>query len=95
MIGTGGRSSFFFAAMVKDFPETSELVAFCDTNQTRMNHANSKLEAMGHHAVPTYNAVDFDRMIEETHPHEVIVTTMDRVHTIFISSGPWSSVAMW
>ncbi|KAJ9130354.1 NAD-binding Rossmann fold oxidoreductase family protein [Coniochaeta hoffmannii] len=84
IVGTGGRSSFFYTAIVKDFQATSSLVAFCDTNQTRMDYANGKLKALGHPGVPTYKAQDFDRMIQETKPDEVIVTTIDRTHNIYI-----------
>jgi len=84
LVGTGGRSSFFYAAIAKDFAATSKIVAFCDTNQTRMDYANTKLEVLGHGKVPTYKAVDFDKMIKEAAPNEVIITTMDRTHNIYI-----------
>jgi predicted dehydrogenase len=84
IIGLGGRSSFFYAALAKDYRATSQLVAFCDINQTRMDYANSKLELLGHPAVPTFKAADFDLMIQETKPDEVIVTTMDRTHHTYI-----------
>ncbi|EXJ76830.1 oxidoreductase [Capronia epimyces CBS 606.96] len=84
LVGTGGRSGFFYMAIVRDFKDTPELVAFCDTNQTRMDYANSRLQELGHSALPTYKAIDFDRMIEETRPDEVIVTTIDRTHNKYI-----------
>ena len=43
-VGTGGRARFFYTAVAKDYSETSEIVGFCDVNQTRMNYANSVLE---------------------------------------------------
>ncbi|KAI0126870.1 NAD-binding Rossmann fold oxidoreductase family protein [Xylariales sp. AK1849] len=84
LIGTGGRSIFFYTAISKDFSSTSCIVALADTNQTRLNFANSKLESLGHGAVPTYLASDFDKMIRDTKPDEVIVTTMDRTHNQYI-----------
>ncbi|KAL4804030.1 hypothetical protein BDV18DRAFT_166235 [Aspergillus unguis] len=84
LVGTGGRAIFFYTAIVKDFSSSASLVAFCDTNQTRLNYANTKLEALGHAAIPTYLAHDFDRMISETQPDEIIVTTIDRTHNIYI-----------
>lgn len=84
LVGTGGRSGFYYKAIAKDFTATAKLVAFCDTNQTRMNYANSQLQALGHEPLPTYLASDFDKMIEETKPDEVIVTTIDRTHNIYI-----------
>jgi predicted dehydrogenase len=84
IVGTGGRSSFFYTAIVKDFASTSTLVAFCDTNQTRMDYANTRIRSLGHPGVPTYKAADFDAMIRDTAPDEVIVTTIDRTHNIYI-----------
>ncbi|KAL1968138.1 hypothetical protein VTN77DRAFT_2269 [Rasamsonia byssochlamydoides] len=83
LIGTGGRASFFYTAIAQDFRDTAQLVAFCDTNQTRMNYANDKILKLGLEPVPTYKAADFDRMIEETKPDCVIVTTIDRTHHIY------------
>ncbi|KAL2113986.1 hypothetical protein VUR80DRAFT_1282 [Thermomyces stellatus] len=84
LVGTGGRSSFFYTAIAREYSATSCIVAFCDTNQTRMNVANAKLAALGHGEVPTYKAADFDAMIRDTAPDEVIVTTIDRTHNIYI-----------
>ena len=80
-VGTGGRARFFYEAVARDFKETSEIVAFCDVNQTRMDYANDILEnEFGYHKVPTYDAQDFEKMIEETKPDTVIVTSVDRTH---------------
>ncbi|RYO98809.1 hypothetical protein DL764_006972 [Monosporascus ibericus] len=84
IVGTGGRAIFFYTAIAKDYATTSCIAGICDTNQTRMNYANSKLETLGHGAVPTFLAFDFDKMIKETKPDEVIVTTIDRTHNIYI-----------
>ncbi|KAK3306132.1 uncharacterized protein B0T15DRAFT_218945 [Chaetomium strumarium] len=84
LVGTGGRSSFFYTAIATDYRTTSCIVGLCDTNQTRMDYANSRLTALGHGAVPTFPATDFDKMISTTQPDEVIVTTIDRTHHIYI-----------
>ncbi|KAF5624426.1 dehydrogenase s [Fusarium sp. NRRL 52700] len=84
VVGTGGRSSFFYSAIATEYSKTSCIVALCDTNQTRMNYANSKLKSLGHGEVPTYLASNFDQMIQESKPDEVIITTMDRTHNIYI-----------
>ncbi|KAK3317456.1 hypothetical protein B0T19DRAFT_451675 [Cercophora scortea] len=84
LVGTGGRASFFFTAIATDYSATSCIVGLCDTNQTRMDYANSKLAALGHGAVPTFLAASFDAMIATTKPDEVIITTMDRTHHIYI-----------
>jgi len=85
LVGTGGRAEFFYGNLVKEFKETSELVAFCDLNQTRMNYANRLLEEKYNHPkVSTYLAHEFETMIEKEKPDVVIVTTIDRTHHKYI-----------
>lgn len=83
-VGTGGRARFFYQAVATTYSETSELVAFCDVNQTRMDYANSFLEKEGIPKVPTYKHYEFDKMIEETKPDCIIVTSVDRTHDEYI-----------
>lgn len=84
LVGAGGRSGFFYTAIATDYRATSCVVGLCDTNQTRMDYANSRLTSLGHGAVPTFLAADFDQMISATKPDEVIVTTIDRTHNTYI-----------
>ena len=67
----------YYEALATRFAETSELVAFCDLNQTRMNYANQVLQE-------TYGIGQFDHMIIEEKPDVVIVTSIDRTHHIYI-----------
>lgn len=83
-VGTGGRARFFYQAVAEQYSDTSEIVAFCDVNQTRMDFANGYLERAGLNRVPTYKQYDFDKMIEETKPDCVIVTSVDRTHDQYI-----------
>lgn len=85
IVGTGGRAEFFYGSMVKDFQDTSELVAICDINQTRMNFTNDLLAGKyEYHAVPTYKADQFEEMIRTEKPDAIIVTTVDRTHHTYI-----------
>jgi len=84
-VGTGGRSELFYSAIATDFKETSELVAFCDLNQTRMDYANKLLtEKYDYPAVRTYKTEQFDQMIKTEKPDAVIITSMDRTHHRYI-----------
>ena len=84
-VGTGGRARFFYEAVASTYKETSEMVAFCDLSQTRMNYANKLLsEKHGVKAVPTYHYTEFDKMLDETKPDYVIVTSVDRTHHYYI-----------
>ena len=85
IVGLGGRSSLFSEALLSTHKDTCELVALCDLNQTRMDFHNSRFqEKFSAGPFPTYKAADFDRMIAETKPDTVIVTTMDRTHHTYI-----------
>ncbi|MGI6154821.1 MAG: Gfo/Idh/MocA family oxidoreductase [Enterococcus lemanii] len=84
-VGTGGRARFFYEAIASTYKETSELVGFCDLSQTRMDYANKVIsQSHGHAQVPTYAYQDFERMLDETKPDFVIVTTVDRNHHDYI-----------
>lgn len=85
LVGTGGRAEFFYGALAQNFRDKSELAAFCDINQTRMNYANQLLrEKYKYTEVPTYTADQFDQMIENEKPDFVIVTSIDRTHHKYI-----------
>ena len=84
-VGVGGRARFFYEAIAGRFGETSELVAFCDVNQTRMDYANRVLSGQvragaGAHLHPRPVRRD-DR---STEPDAVIVTSIDRTHHRYI-----------
>ncbi len=84
-VGIGGRARMYYQAIAKTYDETSELVAFCDINRTRMEYANEVLETeMNYHAVPMYGADEFEKMILETKPDTIIVTSIDRTHHRYI-----------
>ncbi len=83
-VGVGSRARFYYEAIVTTFSKTSDMVGFCDVNQTRMDYANSLIEELGHGPLPTYKAENFDEMIKETKPDVVIVTSVDRTHHKYI-----------
>ncbi len=86
LVGTGGRARFYYEALVTRYRETSELLAFCDMNQTRMdfaiNYLNEKYDDIP--PIKTYLAHQFDEMIEKEKPDTVIVTSIDRTHHKYI-----------
>lgn len=84
-VGIGGRARFYYEAIVDRFSETSELLAFCDINRTRMNYANKILrEKYNHAAIPLYGVDQFDQMIAEQKPDIILVTSIDRTHHRYI-----------
>jgi len=86
-VGTGGRASFFYEAVASVYRETSEMVAFCDISQIRMSYANKLLVKNGVSEVPQYDYTDFEKMIDETKPDCIIVTSVDRTHHDYIIRG--------
>ena len=83
-VGLGGRSSMFWkGAILERFADTSELVGVCDRNEGRARLVAEAAKENGCD-VPVYPEDDFDRMITETKPDRVIVTTMDRWHDKYI-----------
>ena len=84
-VGIGGRARMFYNAIVGEFKETSELAAFCDVNQTRMDYANRVIsETHGVGPIPTYKHYEFEEMIKREKPDVVIVTSIDRTHHTYI-----------
>ena len=43
-VGVGGRARFFYEAIASTYSETSEIVAFCDINRTRLEYAQKLLK---------------------------------------------------
>ncbi|MTH79066.1 Gfo/Idh/MocA family oxidoreductase [Paracoccus aestuariivivens] len=85
LVGTGSRARMFYEAIAKNYRDNAELVALCDTNQTRMDYTNKVLEDEFHLSrLPTYKAEDFGKMLDDTGAEVVIVTSIDRTHHLYI-----------
>lgn len=85
LVGTGGRAGMYIRAVADTYRDCAQLVAFCDLSQTRMDFYNARLQdEFQASPVPTYHPEDFDRMIAETKPNTVIVTTIDSTHHEYI-----------
>ena len=82
-IGLGGRSAMYFYGVISEYTDTSEMVAISDINAGRLNLAMKRASETGNE-VPGYPAHQFDKMILETHPDIVIVTTKDSFHDKYI-----------
>lgn len=83
LVGVGVRSTMFRDAVLKSYQEHCQMVAYCDLNEGRLKLAQLKASAAGSE-VPIYKSADFDRMIRETRPDVVIVTTKDSTHDAYI-----------
>ncbi|HEY8572698.1 Gfo/Idh/MocA family oxidoreductase [Phenylobacterium sp.] len=84
IVGVGHRSRMYQDAIWGPYKAHAELVGICDTNPGRLAYARKRaLDARA--AEPAAFAhTDFDRMIRETKPQVVIVTTVDATHDAYI-----------
>ena len=69
---------------MRDFADTCEMVALCDVNEGRLRLATESARRDDGVDVPGYAIAEFDRMISETRPDCVIVTTKDCHHDEYI-----------
>lgn len=84
IVGLGSRSGMYRDAILKTHAEHCQMVGFCDLNEGRLKLAQRKAKEAAGVEVPIFLAADFDRMIRETKPDIVIVTTKDATHDGYI-----------
>jgi predicted dehydrogenase len=84
VIGVGSRARMFTNAITGPFRDGNEIVAVLDKNAGRAAYAVRNITATGASTPLPYAAADFDRMLKETRPHYVIVTTPDALHDEYI-----------
>lgn len=82
LVGLGSRARLYADALLGDWRDAGEIVAFCDTNQTRMNHHNERVTAAGLAPVPTFHPEEFGRVLELA--DAVVVTTVDATHARYV-----------
>ena len=87
IVGVGSRSGMYQEAIQSKYQMDNELVGFCDTNEGRLSVAQAWAERETGKKIPLYVASDFDRMVAETHPDVVIVTSVDGTHHKYIIRG--------
>lgn len=80
LVGTGNRgTSMWGRDLVGPYAESLTMVGLCDINSKRVEVGK---ELIGTDA-PTYQADEFDQMIEETNPDLVIIATTDCFHASY------------
>jgi len=81
MVGTGSRGTETWGrSLMRSHADYVELVGFCDINPKRAARAPAYCGV----TAPVYEAKDFDRMVKETNPDAVIVTTTDCFHAHYV-----------
>lgn len=80
VVGTGARSLMYVRALVGEHADVGELVAWCEPNPGRMDHADSLVAAAGLPLPARYGPADLGRMVAERAVDVVVVTSPDRTH---------------
>ena len=83
-VGLGGRHDMYRESILGQFREHREMVGLCDNNEGRIELARSRVRDAHGVDLPGYKAEDFDRMIAETSPDVVIITSKDCTHDEYI-----------
>ncbi|MEW5975663.1 MAG: Gfo/Idh/MocA family oxidoreductase [Acidobacteriota bacterium] len=79
IVGTGSRGTQSWGKpVVATYSDVVELVGLCDLNSKRLQASKALIGT----SAPTF--LDFDRMIQETNPDVVMVTTVDSSHYRYI-----------
>jgi predicted dehydrogenase len=82
LVGTGIRgTSFWGKRLVEQYSDILEFVGLCDINPGRLEYGKKYIGA----DCPTF--ANFEKMVNETKPDLVIVTTKDSTHHEFIIKG--------
>ncbi len=84
VVGAGSRARMYTGAITGKFRDGNEIVAICDSNPGRLALAVKKVKETGASDPRPYLAAAFDRMLRETKPQFVIVTTTDSTHDEYI-----------
>lgn len=75
MVGTGVRGTGFWGAdLLKNFGNAVEFVALCDTNPGRLEYAKKRLQVN----CPVFT--DYEKLLKQSKPDYIIVTTVDAEH---------------
>ncbi len=80
IIGLSGRSRAFTGKINGPYRDSVQIVALLDRNPKRMEEFNRENNS----AYPCYGAEDFDKMVDETNPDTVIISTTDATHHLYI-----------
>jgi predicted dehydrogenase len=83
IVGMGGRSYLYLLALARTHRQDGALVGLCDSNPGRVARA-AEIAARDGVEAPIYAAGDFERMLAETRPDAVIVTSPDHTHADYI-----------
>jgi len=74
----------YVGALTSTHADVGEVVAFCDPNAARMDYYRTEYDLAD---VATYAPEDLERLLEETRPDALIVTSPDATHDLYITTA--------
>lgn len=84
IVGTGGRGvGMWGGSVLREYSDQIEFVGLCDINPGRLELAKKVIG----NSCPTYLDSEFDKMMKETKPDILVVTTTDDTHDYYIKRG--------
>lgn len=84
LVGVGSRSRMYRRAVLDTYKDHCEMVGYCDNNRGRLELAQRVDREMAGGEIPIFAAEVFDKMIRDTQPDVIIVTTKDSTHSDYI-----------
>lgn len=87
IVGCGSRHQMYQDAIETTYQDHAQLVALCDLNPGRLELARQRSVKNGSSVPSGYAHTDFNKMITETKPDFIIVTTVDATHADYIVRG--------
>jgi predicted dehydrogenase len=84
IVGLGSRYRLYQGAIESTHKDYAELVGVCDLNPGRIKLSQRRSAAAGAKVPPGYAHTDFEKMVRETKPDCVIVTTVDATHDDYL-----------
>lgn len=84
IVGTGIRGiTMWGSSVLKEYPDQIEFVGLCDINPGRLELAKKTIGV----SCPTYSDLEFEKMMKETKPDILVVTSTDDTHDYYIKRG--------
>jgi predicted dehydrogenase len=87
VVGVGSRARMYIDALVGRYADEGGIVAWCDTNPTRMSYYDRVVTAAGLPAPAHYSPDAFGALLAEQRPDVVIVTSPDATHHEYVTAS--------